>query len=191
MLELAFVIAVSVVIAIIIFNQSAIDYNKERVLPMTDRDGAVQLLDVMNSNNKRLIEYLVSKYPPGTTGGDIGRRLQQRYNPDGIRENDPPDSNSTSFTEDKGRVLALCLRDPATKKKKFHDPNLISFVDLHELAHIGSVAWGHGDEFWSNFKFLLEHARHIDIYSPVDYSTQPVNYCGLDVTYNPLFDSSL
>ena len=42
--------------------------------------------------------------------------------------------------------------------------NTLVFVGIHELSHIASVTKGHGDEFWDNFKFLLENAVK-DIYT--------------------------
>ena len=43
------------------------------------------------------------------------------------------------------------------------------FVAVHELAHIASASIGHTDEFWTNFKFLLEEAEKLNIYKPIDY----------------------
>ena len=61
------------------------------------------------------------------------------------------------------------------------------FVSIHELAHIGTKDIGHTFKFWENFKFLLECARDIKIYTPENYNEFPINYCGLDITHNPLF----
>ena len=35
------------------------------------------------------------------------------------------------------------------------DDNLLLFVFLHELTHIGSECDQHEPEFWDNFKFLM------------------------------------
>ena len=59
---------------------------------------------------------------------------------------------------------------------------------IHELAHIMSVTIGHNDEFWDNFKFLLDNAVNIKLYDPVDYKKNPENYCGLEITDNPYYD---
>jgi hypothetical protein len=47
---------------------------------------------------------------------------------------------------------------------------------------------GHTDEFWQNFKFLLENAVELKLYTPVDYKKEPENYCGMDITDNPYYD---
>ena len=43
------------------------------------------------------------------------------------------------------------------------------FVAIHEIAHIMTLSVGHTEEFWNNFKFLLENAVELNIYTPVDY----------------------
>ena len=58
------------------------------------------------------------------------------------------------------------------------DDNTLMFVALHELSyHVATKSIGHTDEFWSNFKFLLQNAKEIDIYKPVDYKKTPERYC--------------
>ena len=47
---------------------------------------------------------------------------------------------------------------------------------------------GHTDEFWGNYKFLLEVAESINIYDPVDYKNKPVRYCGMNISDNPYYD---
>ena len=59
------------------------------------------------------------------------------------------------------------------------------FVICHELAHVMSVTEGHNDEFIKNFRFLLVESTELGIYTPVDYSVNNINYCGVLVTNNP------
>lgn len=155
-----------------------------------DQDRAANQLAKINIKNLALIEHLTRKYQHagGTLGNVIAARLKHRYRPDRLRENDPSDKWNTSFTEDKGEVLALCLREKITGKNMMHDNDILEFVDFHELAHIASEEYGHGDEFWGNFKFLLIEAHKAKLHTPRNYSELPVNYCGLDVSYNPYFD---
>jgi len=47
---------------------------------------------------------------------------------------------------------------------------------------------GHKQDFWKNFKFLLEQAKEAGIYNPVDYKEDPQPYCGMDITDNPYYD---
>ena len=45
---------------------------------------------------------------------------------------------------------------------------------------------GHTPEFWKNFKFLLQNAVAINLYTNEDYSKNPKPYCGIKVTDSPL-----
>ena len=144
---------------------------------------AKNILEQIDANNKILIDYVIKRYPDN----DLGKRLRKKYRTSGLRENFPVDPSNTSYTTDKGRILALCLQSGG----KYYDMDVIRFVDIHELAHIGTLGWGHENDFWNNFKFLLQAARDAQIYNPTNFATSPFNYCGLDVNYNPLYDNSL
>lgn len=129
----------------------------------------------------------MAKYPEKSSQYLIGKRIRSRYRSAGLIENKPKDPSQTSYTAGKGQIVALCLRKP----NGFVDMDLIRFVDLHEMAHIGTRAYGHPEEFWNNFKFLLAEAKEAGFYTPVDYSQKGVMYCGLKVDYNPLYDANL
>ena len=62
------------------------------------------------------------------------------------------------------------------------------FVALHELSHLATKSIGHNDEFWNNFKFLLQESETINIYKPVDYKNNNVDYCGMKIKDNPYYD---
>ena len=62
------------------------------------------------------------------------------------------------------------------------------FVAIHEIAHIMTKSIGHKPEFWNNFKFLLENAKEIGVYTPEDYKKNPRSYCGMKITDNPYYD---
>ena len=72
----------------------------------------------------------------------------------------------------------------------FHEFNDIMFVAIHELAHSTAVSYQHTDEFWYNFRILLEHAIELDLYKFRNYVTNPVNYCSMEITYTPLIDKN-
>jgi hypothetical protein len=97
-------------------------------------------------------------------------------------------SNYTSYTENKGDKLVFCIRQK-NDNEEIIDMNTIMFVTIHEMAHIMTKDFGHHDEFWINFKDLLKVAVKLDIYHPEDYSTSPREYCGMQITSNPLFNS--
>ena len=68
------------------------------------------------------------------------------------------------------------------------DVNTLTFVAIHELAHIMTVSEGHKQDFWRNFKFLLEQAKDAQLYRPEDYKRKPKDYCGMTITDNPYYD---
>jgi len=143
---------------------------------------AADLLAKVTQNCKDLVAYVGKKYPEDE---DV-QRLLQKFNPTKISET-LPTSEFTAYSENKGEKLAFCLN----KKKnegKLIDINTLTFVAIHELAHIMTKSEGHKQVFWQNFKFLLENAKDAKIYKPVDYKKNPEPYCGMDITDNPLYD---
>jgi FtsZ-interacting cell division protein ZipA len=124
----------------------------------------------------------------------VQERIQQlvnNYSSKRVYEISPQNTgNATSYTEDK-KVLVLCLRHKqpdANGNYPLHDINTMMFVVLHELTHMANKSWGHHLDFWILFKFLLNNAAEIGIYQPVDFKSAPINYCGLWLHYNPLYD---
>jgi predicted metal-dependent hydrolase len=53
------------------------------------------------------------------------------------------------------------------------------YVVIHEMAHFACPEIGHGELFKKIFKHLIEVAIKLNIYEKVDYSTYPVEYCGM------------
>ena len=76
--------------------------------------------------------------------------------------------------------MAFCL-DTEKQNGQLIDINTLTFVALHELAHVATKSIGHTDEFWANFKFLLQQAQQIGVYKPIDYSKKPKRYCGMTI----------
>jgi hypothetical protein len=126
-----------------------------------------------------LLEYLSARHSK-----DI--RTQRLLNnlADIKMEESPFEDDTSSYTVNKGELIALCIRNK--ENKDFHDWNTLLFVLIHELAHVASVTTGHNEEFVHNFKWLLQRANEAGIYSPVDYSKAPITYCGVRVTNNPM-----
>lgn len=149
-------------------------------------DGAIiKMSDVMDGDD--LTQYELVQ-PANLV--QIVRRICTKYNPEVLIENRPSNGKDTSYTIDKGRKMYVCLRD--AKTHKLHDKSLLLFVMLHELSHIGNSSWGHRvTDFWPTFKFILHEATIFGIVSSVDYSKQPVDYCGMRVSYSPLYDPTL
>lgn len=87
-------------------------------------------------------------------------------------------SEYTSYSVNKGEEIVFCLK---SRKDPYnlHDINLMMYVAIHELAHIGCHEIGHTDLFKKIFAFYLEVAIELGIYKHVDYEIDPVEYCGM------------
>ena len=108
-------------------------------------------------------------------------RLKKNFNPDVLKEGiDNP--SYTSYTVNKGEEIVLCLRTDG----KIVDINVLTFVCIHELSHIGNETIGHDEPFWEFFKELLIEAINIGVYIKYDYRKSPVKYCGMMITDSPL-----
>jgi len=97
------------------------------------------------------------------------RRIKPEYADIPLKE------GSSAYTENKS-VITLCLKDPETEK--YYDMNTITYVALHELAHMVSKTHGHNDEFKENFSLLLARAAKLGIYDPM--KPIPFTYCGVN-----------
>lgn len=155
---------------------------------------AADVLAELNRRAVELLRHLRRTYSRGAAQYPARRVATQRllglYNPDNLAENSPRDpEGDTSYTIDKGAVLALCLRE--ADAHGLHDIETLMFVTLHELTHIAVEDVDHPPRFWQAFKFILGEARQAGVLRGVDYGRYPTNYCGLDIDYNPLYDQDL
>ena len=161
---------------------SSIDGRKYCVRERENMEQASDLLAKTTKNMTKLVNHLQKKYPKRSNV----KRLVKNYNPRTIKET-LPTSEYTAYSENKGEKIAFCLN---TKKNNntLIDLNTLIYVAIHEMGHVASETIGHNDEFWNNFKFLLEEAVLINIYKPVDYKNESVTYCGMELTDNPYYD---
>ena len=143
---------------------------------------AANLLATVTEKCKKMVAYLKQKHPQD----ERVKRLVEGFNPQKVSET-LPTSELTAYSENKGEKIAFCLN--TTKDgNKLIDINTLTFVALHELSHIMTKSIGHKQEFWENFKFVLENAKEANIYQPVDYKKNPKEYCGMTINDNPYYD---
>jgi hypothetical protein len=143
---------------------------------------AATLLAKVTQKMKDVVEYVKQKHPedPRTI------RLVEGFDPKTISET-LPTSELTAYSENKGEKIAFCLN--TTKEgNRLIDINTLTFVALHELSHVATESVGHTQEFWQNFKWVLQNAKEAKIYNPVDYKKSPQEYCGMKINDNPYYD---
>jgi len=143
---------------------------------------AANLLASVTNKCKQLVNYMKETHPSDTRV----KKLVAGFNPKSISET-LPTSELTAYSENKGEKIAFCLNTTKTGDTLI-DINTLTFVAIHELSHIMTTTIGHKQEFWQNFKFLLENAKESNIYIPVDYKKQSTEYCGLTINDNPYYD---
>lgn len=159
--------------------------------------GPAEAADMLAHLNGRIIDllrWLRARYVRGPEGAEqperraAVERLLARYNPDNLAENSPADpSGDTSYCIEKGAVVALCLRRRGGGDK-LHALKTLTFVTLHEMAHIAVDHVDHPPGFWRAFRFLLEEAEAAGVYNSIDYARAPEDYCGVKINYNPRYD---
>jgi hypothetical protein len=158
------------------------DGNRYCVREREKMELAANLLADVTQKMKDTVDFVKQKHPedPRTI------RLVEGFNPKKINET-LPTSELTAYSENKGEKLAFCL-NKSKNGTKLIDMNTLTFVALHELSHIATKSIGHNQEFWQNFKWILENAKEAGIYSPIDYKKYPEEYCGMTINDNPYYD---
>lgn len=140
-------------------------------------------LAIINERIMKLIEYLETEYAgSGSTIENFVTRLKSRYSKDIISEaiSDP---RYTTYTVDK-KDIHVCLRT-RDSNDLLYDINTLMYVVLHELAHLcnfdsnGEMIIGHGPEFMFIFRTLVISAIKAGVYTKVDYTKTPKEYCGM------------
>jgi len=162
---------------------STIDGKKYCVRERNNIQNASNLLARTTEKLGYLVENVGQRYPDR----ENVKKLVNNFNPTTIKET-LPTSEYTAYSENKGEKIAFCLYKKKSYNNNLIDSNTLMFVAIHEIAHIMTTSVGHTEEFWNNFKFLLENAVELKIYTPVDYKKEPEGYCGMDITDNPYYD---
>jgi hypothetical protein len=150
-----------------------------RVQNLPDKHEAARLLLKIRQNLERLVETCKECHEPEY------KRLVDRFNPDRFEENDLT-ADSTSYSENKGEKIVVCLRDKTQRPYPLVDENTIMFVMIHECAHLMTESTGHTPEFWTNFRKLLQDSIKLGLYIPTNYAKCPVEYCGMTISDSPL-----
>ena len=182
---------------------SAVDGMRYRVHERHDESqAAADMLGALNDRIIRLMRHLRREYgqaalpgaPPGAFLAGAGPRaeavrlLLSRYNPDNLAENSPRDpTGDTSYSLDKGAIVAICLRKRGSSETIL-DLETVTFVAIHELAHLALEDIGHPPAFWAVFRFLLEAAEDAGVYRSINFARSPRAYCGVSIDYNPRYD---
>ena len=161
---------------------SGVDGNKYCVRNRLMLKEGADLLATVTGKAMKFVKDLGKKFPDD----ESVQRLVKGFDPKKVQET-LPTSELTAFSENKGEKLAFCLAK-TKHSEKLIDENTLTFVYIHELAHIMTTSVGHKKEFWDNFKFLLTESKETGFYTPIDYKKNNQTYCGMTISDSPYYD---
>jgi hypothetical protein len=158
--------------------RSKIDEKEYTVQIKDDSLEAANLIAKIREKLVVLMEHLEKSF---SLNDERVRLLKKNFRPDRLKEGvDTP--GYTSYSINKGEQIVLCLRS----NDKLVDLNTMLFVVLHEFAHLSTESIGHTEEFWDNFKWILEESINIGIYTKQEFKVKNIEYCGMTITSSPL-----
>jgi len=165
----------------VIYIKSSIDNNEYLVRNLDNKKEAADILAKLRIKLEKICEIMKMKYPDD----ESIERMNKRFNSDNITESGK-NNQYTSYSVNKGEKIVFCIRQK-DEDESFVDDNTLTFVAIHELAHIMTKSVGHTTEFWDNFKLLLKEAIEHKLYLKENYSIDPKEYCGIKVSDSPLY----
>lgn len=154
--------------------KSEADGRRYIVRKLPDSKQAADILARINTSLQRVVKHMRKKYPNDRSI----RRMESNYNPDALSEGGA-EVGYTSYSVNKGEKIVMCLRQSGGE---FVDENVLTYVALHELAHLMTKEIGHPKPFWDNFARIVEEAIAIGVYQHVDFDNQPKPYCGITIS---------
>lgn len=160
--------------------RSDIDFRKYLVRDLKDNQQAANMLAKIRKNLIDLTNHLVKNKDKYKEFTKYINRIDRKVHNVIISENSE-NSTYTSYSVNKGEQLVFCLRSKRNRDK-LHDINLVMYVALHEIAHIGSPEYGHTDLFKKIFAFLTMTAIEMGMYNKMNFRIDPKEYCGLMIT---------
>ena len=142
------------------------------------------MMKEINSRIDRLVDHFeINNYPDK----DRAQLTAKRWKKVKVSETLKGESD-IAYLVNKDEELKVCLRDPNTDEAEAL--NTAMFVVLHELGHLMSSKYGHGVEFWNNFKLILKKAIELNLYTYENYNKRSTKYCGIDIYSHPCTDST-
>ena len=167
--------------------KSTVDGQSYSVRDMPDKQEAANLMARLRIRLMKITDALEKKYPDKAQVKHLVKNF--RSDPSRFIEA-TPDSEHTSYSINKGEQIYMCLRQREGPNESLVNENVMTFVSLHELAHVCTESIGHGPDFWNNFGWLLKEAEALGLYQYTDFQAHPVSYCGVYITDSPRYDPS-
>jgi hypothetical protein len=168
-----------------VYVKSNIDNREYKVRSKNDKQRKADLLAVLYDKLNTIVNTL-STDPSYTNNPDVQRLITNWNKGVSIKEIGNLE-NDAAYVINK-RHMSFCLED----YDSFEYYNLMTYVGIHELAHVMSVEVGHGPEFIKNFNFLLNYSKQLSYLNPFNLQQEPLyielskvntadNYCGVKI----------
>lgn len=166
--------------------ESTVDKERYYVRNLPDKQIAADRLARVRSRLCRLKEYIQTKHENLV----FVQQIMENFSctADQFSES-TPEAVHTSYTVDKQKMF-MCLRQ-RNEKEELVNENVLVFVAIHEMAHMGTASIGHTAEFWNNFAWLLKQAEAANLYQYTDFAAHPVEYCGVHITDAPTYKAGV
>ena len=166
--------------------KSNIDNRYYKVRSTEGKEEKADLLAIMHTKLNLIVNTL--RYSKDSSNTNVQRLIQNWNKGVSIKEIGKMETDA-AYVINK-QYMSFCL--PENTSKTLDNLNLMTYVGIHELAHIMSSEIGHGEEFINNFEYLLNHAKTINYYDPLMKKEMPVyiqlnklntadNYCGVSL----------
>jgi len=164
--------------------KSSINGKEYRVKDDINKQTKANLLSNLNYKLQILVDSLKNDNSPNV------QRLINNWNK-GVSIKETGNMEGDAAYVINKQFMSICLKD-FVKDVNLENINLLTYVGIHELAHIMSNEIGHGDEFKQNFKFLLNKAKtlnyndpilnkNVSLYIPLNKINTPNDYCGVSI----------
>jgi hypothetical protein len=168
--------------------RSKIDNKVYKVRDLPDKQAAADLLARIRIKMGNFMTILETKFQDKPQIQRLVRNF--RANPERLLEA-TPEADHTSYSVNKGEKVHLCLRQREGSNEQLVDDNVMMFVALHEMSHVGTSSIGHTPEFWNHFAWMLQQAEATDIYKYTNFAAHPVEYCGVHITDSPKYKETV
>ena len=182
--EFILILIVLTVIYFMFFNDSRIEweaFNGVKYKIKNDNKELNQIkadfLAKIDIKARKIVKHMKDNHLPTK---EIAYRTHNRFKDHEIGETPQGEKSGAAYTINKGDIHLCCIT-----KGKLNDENDTFFVCLHELAHVMSNSYGHGEEFKTNFNFIVKLAVKLGLWKDPKYEEKSVDYCGVHVTTSP------
>ena len=151
---------------------SRVNGKKYNVVPSEDMQSAADTLAVLETRAKDFIRKVSEAFPNDSLKVSRWSGTISEIRGEG----------TIAYALDKTDIY-MCIRD---SNGVIQDIDDLFFVLLHELSHVSNKTYGHGDDFWKQFKRTLEIASHLGALSYKNYDKYHVDVCGKTISSNPM-----